>query len=312
MTDGAGASIGAGRVANAAGAMMSLALMIGVAVWGYKLFVRDVSGIPVVRAVDGPMRQAPDNPGGTIASHQGLAVNEIAAVGVASGPQDALRLAPGAVDLTGEDLPGEELAPVAQTAEAPEPSDGPAIGLTAPMIVEAYGLEDSPGAVEADADIEMAASQPVRPEPEIDPIQAVLEAVVLDAPSSMIIPASVPGVVRSERPRMRPAGARMRPAPVETPVLATAIDAAAISVGAHLIQLGAYDSDAVAQSEWARLSGRFSDYLSGRSPVVQEAERAGRTFYRLRVAGFEDMSDARRLCSALKAAGTDCIPVVAR
>ncbi|MFQ6552417.1 SPOR domain-containing protein [Aestuariibius insulae] len=305
MTDGAGLPIGAGRVANVAGAVMSLALMIGVAVWGYKLFVRDVTGIPVVRAVDGPMRQAPDNPGGTIASHQGLAVNEIAAVGVASGPQDALMLAPGALDLSGEDIPSEELTPVVETAEVAEPSDGPATGLTAPMIVEAYGLEEA----EVPSAVETAATQSVAA---VDPIQAVLEAVVLDVPASMIVPASVPGVVRSERPRMRPAGARLRPARAEAPSAAAPVSADAVPVGAHLIQLGAYDSEAVAKSEWTRLSGRFSDYLTVKSPVIQEAERGGRTFYRLRAAGFEDMSDARRLCSALKAAGADCIPVVAR
>ena len=37
---------------NTAGALVSLALIAGIGVWGYKLFVRDVSGIPVVRAAE--------------------------------------------------------------------------------------------------------------------------------------------------------------------------------------------------------------------------------------------------------------------
>ena len=42
-----------------------LALVVGIGVWGYKLLVRDVSGVPVVRAVEGPMRIQPENPGGS-------------------------------------------------------------------------------------------------------------------------------------------------------------------------------------------------------------------------------------------------------
>lgn len=68
----------AGVFVNYAGAAMSLALIAGVGLWGYKLIIRDVSGIPVVRAMEGDMRVLPDNPGGSVAIHTGLAVNEVA------------------------------------------------------------------------------------------------------------------------------------------------------------------------------------------------------------------------------------------
>ena len=58
------------NVANWAGAAVSLALVVGVGIWGYKLLVRDVTGIPVVQAMEGPMRVAPEDPGGTLADHQ--------------------------------------------------------------------------------------------------------------------------------------------------------------------------------------------------------------------------------------------------
>ena len=41
-----------GTYANAAGAVVSLALLVGVGIWGYQLLVRDVSGVPVVRALN--------------------------------------------------------------------------------------------------------------------------------------------------------------------------------------------------------------------------------------------------------------------
>ena len=40
---------------NVAGAIVSLALIAGIGIWGYKLLVRDVSGIPVVKAASGEM-----------------------------------------------------------------------------------------------------------------------------------------------------------------------------------------------------------------------------------------------------------------
>ena len=71
-----------------------------------------------------------------------------------------------------------------------------------------------------------------------------------------------------------------------------------------------FDSAEIAQSEWARLAGRFADYMAGKTMVVQEASLGGRTFYRLRAMGFGDIVDARRFCTALIAEGADCVPLV--
>ncbi|SMY09648.1 SPOR domain-containing protein [Flavimaricola marinus] len=96
------------------GAAMSLALLAGGGIWGYKLIVRDATGVPVVRAMSGPMREAPSDPGGVVALHTGLSVNTVAAEGEAAPPEDVLVLAPPTPDLTDEDLM------VMPTAEADE------------------------------------------------------------------------------------------------------------------------------------------------------------------------------------------------
>jgi len=90
------------------------------------------------------------------------------------------------------------------------------------------------------------------------------------------------------------------------------VDAATIAPGTRLAQLGAYDSAEIAQKEWDRLYGRFGEYMEGKSRVIQKAQSGGRTFYRLRAMGFEDLSDARRFCSALLAEKAACIPVKVR
>ncbi len=48
-------------------------------------------------------------------------------------------------------------------------------------------------------------------------------------------------------------------------------------------------------SEWDRLEGRFGDYLDGKDRVIQKAKSGGRTFYRLRAMGFDDLTR----CAAL-------------
>lgn len=110
-----------GTYANVAGAAVSLALLLGVGVWGYQLLVRDVSGVPVVKATAGPWRVAPENPGGQAADNQGLAVNEVAGRGTASGPVDRVALAPAPVGLQAEDVPSDRLAIPAQV-RAPRPA----------------------------------------------------------------------------------------------------------------------------------------------------------------------------------------------
>ena len=60
------------------GAVLSLSLLAGAIGWSYKLVVRDINQIPIVRAQLGPLRVAPDNPGGLTAANQGLSVTQLA------------------------------------------------------------------------------------------------------------------------------------------------------------------------------------------------------------------------------------------
>jgi hypothetical protein len=90
---------------NITGAVLSLGLIAGISVWGYKLVVRDVSGVPVVRAVEGPMREQPEDPGGRNAAHQGLTVNAVAGEGMGADLADRVILAPPPLDLTFDDVP---------------------------------------------------------------------------------------------------------------------------------------------------------------------------------------------------------------
>jgi len=90
------------------------------------------------------------------------------------------------------------------------------------------------------------------------------------------------------------------------------VDPESLPAGTRLAQLGAYDSVEVAREEWGRMSLKFEEYMEGKQRVIQKASSGGRTFYRLRAMGFDDLSAARRFCSALVAENADCIPVTTR
>jgi len=266
-----------GRFSNVTGALVSLALLAGISHWGYGVVMRDVSGVPVVRALEGPMRETPVDPGGREAAHQGLSVNRVAAQGATAEPPERVIIAPQPIELTLDDIPGE-----GDGAANPTGSDRP---------------DDLHLAVAREASDGTAETSPQGtsgPDVREDRVEG--------------------GIKRSLRPRLRPA----LPDPV-TYALAAATSASPVEVepdslpaGARLAQLGAFESAEVARSEWERLSARLGDLLDGKRRVVQRAESGGRTFYRLRAVGFEDLADARRFCSALQAERAECIPVVTR
>ncbi|SDY54300.1 SPOR domain-containing protein [Citreimonas salinaria] len=91
-------------MAHWAGAAVSLSLIAGIGIWGFKLVARDVSGVPVVLAAEGPMRIAPEDPGGRLADHQGLSVNTVAGHGVAEGPAERLVIASRPAGLAEDDV----------------------------------------------------------------------------------------------------------------------------------------------------------------------------------------------------------------
>lgn len=306
-----------GTALNVLGALASLALIAGIGVWGYKLMMRDVSGVPVVRALEGPMREQPADPGGREADHQGLAVNAVAAQGIAEAPADRLTLAPRPVDLSDEDQPMQSARKVAASPVQPKPqAPGPKQAVdsiktgSVQSMVDQLLAEVMPPNAQGEAEVIQAAARIVQPAP----LGAGQTAARTGTEMTTITRAVVkgPGPARSLRPRVRPVRA-MQPA-VATPVASAApeVDAESLPSGTRMAQLGAYESADVARQEWDRLSGRFGDYLEGKSRVIQMASSGGRTFYRLRALGFEDLSDARRFCSVLVAEKADCIPVTTR
>lgn len=292
------------RTVNIAGAATSLALVLGLGFWGYKLAVRDVNGVPVIQAMDGPMRIAPTDPGGEIADNQGLAVNTVAAVGIAAPPPEKLVLAPRPVELAPEDTAGLGATPMPGLSEASAPTDpltgNPDLSLAAAPTTESA----NPTEVAVDAALAEALGE--------TPGDA---AVVDDMPlaEAMAEPAPEGAIIVSPRPKARPGApeAVAEAAPKEATAMAAAneVDPETIASGTRLVQFGTFDTAEEARAEWVRLQGRFGELMAEKAMVVQPAESGGRTFYRLRAHGFEGEDDARRFCLAFVNENAVCIPV---
>ena len=295
------------RMVNLAGAALSVALLCGVGVWSYRLMVRDVTGVPVIRALAGPARQSPEDPGGRQAAYQGLAVNTVAAEGGAASVAQTIALAPQSVDLAAEDRSAEVM-----TARG------------APIT--------APGAVQ------VAAPAPVTA-PSAAPVSITQAAQAL---TLQIIPASAPGVSRSPYPRPRSAVAVSAavqpvaaiPAVAQAPLSGgqdaqaeallqelvtrlssspvTEVDPASLTPGTRLVQLGVYDDEGAARNAWDSITERFPSFLENRGRIIEPATSGGRVFYRLRAAGFSDEPEARRFCTMLMAESVDCIPTLIR
>ena len=64
--------------------------------------------------------------------------------------------------------------------------------------------------------------------------------------------------------------------------------------GARLVQLGAYDSEAITRQAWNQLVARNRDLLGAKNLYIERTTANARVFYRLRVAGFENTDQTRR------------------
>jgi hypothetical protein len=255
--------------------------------WAFSIASRDVTQIPVVSAQIIPIREAPENPGGKATENQGLNVTQVAAM---ENPPvaETIVLAPVAQPLADEDLPTAERLQMASSILAA------AEEVETELAVDMNALADA--IIAGKKPLSDAQPMPVRIEgANIE--QALRLALAVDEKPSGISPPRT-----TIRPKLRPSATQ---AAVRLPA------APAIAAGSALVQFGAYDSQSVAEQEWTRISAKLASFLGTQTRVIQEVESGGRKFYRLRAAGFNDIGEARRFCSAVSEKA-ECYPVIAK
>lgn len=279
------------------GAALSLSLLTGAIGWSYQLIVRDISQIPIVRAQLGPLRVAPDDPGGLTAANQGLSVTQLA---VNERPllSDEIFLAPAAEVLSEENVAlqiSEENSSITnkENFDTLEVSTENSLDLKILPEQNATGLASNNEAV-----LSTAAFSPKKLE--IENAVSLALALTNEVNSSF----------NSLRPKIRPVVLNQ----TQTDNIAQSVPnelVVTLPVGSAVVQLGAFESKSLAEIEWQRLEALLGSVLTSKNMVIQKAESGGKVFYRLRAFGFDDLSDARQFCSAVNDK-VACIPVVTR
>ncbi|SDZ77670.1 SPOR domain-containing protein [Rubrimonas cliftonensis] len=267
---------GVGRLSAAAAAVASLVVLGLVVAWTYRLGVRDASDVPVIRAVEGPAKIRPEDPGGARFAHQGRSVYGL--MEGAPTPERPVTLAPPAETPVAEDV---EVARSAATGREQEAVDAPSA--EEPSALASLGAE-------------------------IDQLVASVTGGAAPDAGRAEAPQGAPS------PRPRPASfdvAGASPAAQAAAMTAPAAPPAAApadgSADGPMVQLGAYLTGEDARGRWPGIVRRSDGLLAGRGPVVSPVAGATRTLHRLRAGPFASDAEAREMCEALKARGLDCI-----
>ena len=275
------------------GTVLSLSLLAGAIGWSYKLVVRDINQIPIVRAQLGPLRVAPDNPGGLTAANQGLSVTQLA---VNEKPllSDEINLAP-AAEILNEETSASLLREVDKLNQIDETYEIKEINAE-----NTISLDGSSGAmkVETASKTESLVAQVAFSQKKVEIENAVSLALSI---TSEFDPS-----LTSLRPKTRPRSVQQN-----RELIVSKEPMSKLPIGSAIVQLGAFDSKSLAESEWRRFEKLLGSILAPKQMIIQKAESGGKIFYRLRASGFNDISDARQFCTAISDK-VACIPVVTR
>ena len=164
----------------------------------------------------------------------------------------------------------------------------------------ARGSEDAPPAIGTPVgELKVEAAEDAQP---IDPAEGL--AVYDDAEPLVTAPTYVPPP-EAIQPNARPAEAAT-PAPAPTP--ARPAERPTVAAGGNSsVQIGAFSTPGLADSEYSRIVGRYGQFTQGAVKRVQEVtSSSGSTLYRTTVSGLS-REQAQGLCDAIKASGGDCI-----
>lgn len=275
------------------GAVLSLSLLAGAIGWSYKLVVRDINQIPIVRAQLGPLRVAPDNPGGLTAANQGLSVTQLA---VNEKPllSDEINLAP-AAEILNEETSASLLREVDKLNQIDETYEIKEINAE-----NTISLDGSSGAMKGEtaSKTESLVAQVAFSQKKVEIENAVSLALSI---TSEFDPS-----LTSLRPKTRPRSVQQN-----RELIVSKEPMSKLPIGSAIVQLGAFDSKSLAESEWLRFEKLLGSILAPKQMIIQKAESGGKIFYRLRASGFNDISDARQFCTAISDK-VACIPVVTR
>jgi cell division septation protein DedD len=219
-----------------------------------------------------------------LAYNQGVARGRAGAAVVIAAPDGPVRTAP--ADAGGTPAPYTGLKVYGQSLPPDQEAQASALSSSSPT--------------------EIAATSPSLPPPSVQSTRAS------DAPPVRLNP-EAPTVTSPrtspEAPTKPSIQAAAAPAPVSTPAAVSAPSATVASAvsGKAVLQIGAYESPAIANGAWNSFKSRHAQVAAKLAQDVQKADLGAKgTWYRLRVGPFADKAAAVAACEKLRAEGGTC------
>jgi cell division protein FtsN len=130
------------------------------------------------------------------------------------------------------------------------------------------------------------------------------------AAPSLALKGAVPSTANATAAVTKPAQvAAVKPltAPVTKPGAAKTVAATKPAAsGGAVVQIGAYESQAIADKQYASIASSYGLFLSGTGKHIEKVDTANGPRFRTQFTGFATADKARAFCSALKAASHDC------
>ncbi|MGA9658547.1 MAG: SPOR domain-containing protein [Asticcacaulis sp.] len=150
----------------------------------------------------------------------------------------------------------------------------------------------------------------LRPSATVDvapaPVAPITGPLPSQAGNSAIAPAAAPQGVSVASSSSASAASKSPATPQVTAPAKPATAAPAAATGSASVQIGAYATPEIANSEYAKVASSYGLFVGGAGKRVEKVTTANGTFYRTAFTGMS-AEKAKNFCSALKAAGRDCL-----
>jgi hypothetical protein len=262
---------------------------VTVAWYSYNAGVKEGSegAAPLLKPA-GPMKVAPDNPGGANIPHQEMSVYQSLNEKTEGGPVERI-LPPPERPLTppvaAPAQPAGESSRVRSADSLPiAPPEAPKAGDSTPS---ARSLVPPPTAL-------------------VPPREQVAQAEPKTAEPKSVVPAPKEIKAAPVKPVDKPARAAAPAKPAAEPEQQ---QLASIPAGAYRIQLGSVSSEGQASKFWSAQREKNGDLLGKLALNVEKTSIGGKVFYRIQAGPVKDAASARVLCDQLKQRQIGCIIV---
>jgi cell division septation protein DedD len=270
--------------------LITMIVMTGgvtIAWYSYNAGVKEGSeGAAPLLKPSGPMKVAPDNPGGTQIPHKDITIYQ--SLNENSKESKVERILP----------------PPEQPMTPPSAAPAPGTGQGAAGDSRVRSADTAPGATPPSA-------PPVIAAPETPSARSLIPHSTPPAasPKDQQLALNTPTAKKQEA---KPAEREVRAAPVKpapAPAATPEPKVASLSPGAYKVQIGSVSSEEQASRLWKVQSGKSGGLLDKLAMNVEKTVIKGKAYYRIQAGPLRDADSARKLCDELKQRQIGCFVV---